>query len=373
LFHRILIGFYSLYAYVCVRSYQRVFRRIPRLHWGVYALVCAALIGLFMLSRFGARLPSWANSLIAYAGGYWFMFVFYAIVFTLLADGGAVINRVFRIVSATVKLNVWTGICVMAAALLVVVSGIPTARFAAVRRYDATVDAKAANAQTLRIAIISDIHIGQLYGLRDVERMVKLTQAEAPDLIILAGDIFDNPRLETANIDALKQAFSGLEAPLGVYAVYGNHDRFDDGAGMTAFFEGTPVTVLRDECAVIEGAVVIAGRDDAYVRGRADIAALLGQTTANLPIIVVDHQPTSVDEARQAGASVYIGGHTHGGQFFPITEIVKRIYDVHHGYAMRGNTHVVVSSGYGAWAAPVRVLSRSEIVLLMLTLEVGGV
>lgn len=106
--------------------------------------------------------------------------------------------------------------------------------------------------------------------------------------------------------------------------------------------------------------------------GRMSVEELLSRTDRAKPIIMMDHQPYQFGIAAQAGVDLLLCGHTHRGQFAPNHLITKRLFELDWGYMRKDDLHVVVSSGYGFWGPPIRLASRSEIVLIELTFASGS-
>ena len=107
----------------------------------------------------------------------------------------------------------------------------------------------------------------------------------------------------------------------------------------------------------------LAGRDDKHNPNRKELKDLLS-TTANKPVIVLDHQPYHLEDAANNNVDLQISGHTHNGQFFPANLVVKSMFELGYGYLRKGNTHFYVSSGLGLWGPQYRLGSRSEMVVV---------
>ncbi|MGZ5496912.1 MAG: metallophosphoesterase, partial [Candidatus Aminicenantales bacterium] len=135
------------------------------------------------------------------------------------------------------------------------------------------------------------------------------------------------------------------------------------------------ITVLQDEAVQVDGAFTLAGRRDPSSLGtrerRLSIGAILAASgaRADLPLVVLDHQPLHLEEAEQAGVALQISGHTHDGQLFPIGLINGLIYELNWGSLRKGGTNFYVTSGAGTWGPPVRIGSRAEIVRIRLHLD----
>jgi hypothetical protein len=159
-----------------------------------------------------------------------------------------------------------------------------------------------------------------------------------------------------------------LEAPLGVYAITGNHEFIGGVERTTDYLASHGLTLLRDTCVHIAGSFYVAGREDrdklrfTGVK-RNELDELLNGIDKSQPIILLDHQPWELDKAQQAGIDLQISGHTHHGQLWPWGYLTQKIFEVSRGYKQKGDSHFYVSTGYGTWGPPVRTGNRPEIMV----------
>lgn len=226
----------------------------------------------------------------------------------------------------------------------------------------------------LTVVAASDLHLGTLVGPSRLEKVVGRMNALQPDVVLFAGDIVDETVSE--EIEAkLGGIMRGLKAPLGVYAVPGNHEFYSGLERNLACLRACGITVLEDRAVGVGGAFTLVGRRDPsslrMQERRLSIPGILGASglDADLPVVVLDHQPVRLEEAAAAGVSLQISGHTHDGQIFPIGLVNGLIYELNRGHLRKGDTHFYVTSGAGTWGPPVRIGSRAEIVRIRLTFE----
>lgn len=223
----------------------------------------------------------------------------------------------------------------------------------------------------LRIAAASDIHLGVSAGADRLEHIVDMIEAVEPDIVLLPGDIVDESMTGKLE-EGIMAAFARLKAPLGIYAVTGNHETYSGLQRNIEYLEKFGIRVLRDEAILVDGSFYVVGRSDPSAAGRGKIrpalAAILEKYRVDMerPVILIDHQPIRLEEAARAGIDLQISGHTHAGQLFPLDLINRRMYEKNWGYLRKGNTHYYVTSGAGTWGPPVRTGSRSEIVSIRL-------
>ncbi|MDR1818205.1 MAG: metallophosphoesterase [Puniceicoccales bacterium] len=246
-----------------------------------------------------------------------------------------------------------------------------------------------ADARVLRAAVASDFHMGDLIGRARVAAFVDKINAVGADIILLPGDLVDGPLAPVVEADCAAE-LRRLRAPLGVFAVLGNHDH--DADAVTAYLRGAGIRVLRDEAVLVgadpatgAGGVWLAGRNDRGhggapfgIRKRAPLAEILRDRRVDRakPLLVLDHQPVwaSLREAAEERANLLIAGHTHGGQVWPVTWLVRALYEVPEGvdYVFVSDgfasnfISVLVTTGIGLWGFPARIGTRAEVVDLRL-------
>jgi hypothetical protein len=129
--------------------------------------------------------------------------------------------------------------------------------------------------------------------------------------------------------------------------------------------------MLRDSVIKINDSIYIAGREDKSIKqfakkSRKSLGEILTGIDNNLPIIVMNHQPTEFDEAMKNKVDLHLSGHTHHGQLWPFGFITNKVYTLSKGYLLKENTHFFVSTGAGTWGPPIRTGNRPEIVNIKL-------
>ena len=215
----------------------------------------------------------------------------------------------------------------------------------------------------LKIAFISDIHLSALTNKENIENSLKRLGEEEPDILLIGGDLVD---FSCKDIKAdFTASFREIEPKYGMYAILGNHEYHGGVEDNIKYIESLGIKILRDSVLKIEGINII-GRDDITNKKRKKIAYLKKKIDTDLPIILLDHSPKSIEEAITNGIDIELCGHTHRGQFFPYNLIVKKMYKNYHGYKKFGITHTIVSAGFSSWLIPYRVNSTSEINIIEL-------
>ncbi len=212
-----------------------------------------------------------------------------------------------------------------------------------------------------KIILLSDTHIGIINGKKFLEKVVKKVEDQNPDMILFAGDLVDGPRFNMA--DGLSP-LQNLKAIDGTYYTPGNHEVYSgDEPGLYGITDQY-TTGLRNSKKNILGVDIIGLTYDAYEGSDALINRLnKSGFDANTPSIAIHHDPKNNVILQNQGVDLIVSGHTHGGQFWPFTTVVKRIFkDYYHGIVNVGNTSSITTFGAGTWGPPVRIGTSAEII-----------
>lgn len=218
----------------------------------------------------------------------------------------------------------------------------------------------------IRIVMASDIHLGTSIDKKRLHKYVQMINARKPDLILLAGDITDRS-FGSVMEQKMEEELSQLHAPLGVFAITGNHE-FYSGVPeeITEYLRAGGINVLHDSVALVDNSFYIVGRNDRTNPNRKHLSELVQGLRPELPRILLDHQPFGLQEACDNDIDLQLSGHTHNGQFFPVNLFVSRMFELGHGYKKKGKTHFYVSSGLGIWGPLYRIGTQSELVEIQL-------
>jgi predicted MPP superfamily phosphohydrolase len=219
----------------------------------------------------------------------------------------------------------------------------------------------------LRIGFITDLHHSEFTGLDDIGRAADVVRAERPDLVLLGGDYVSYGDVRYAAPCA--EALSTLDAPLGVFAVLGNHD--DDRVVPDAL-RRRGVRVLRDESTVVArgGNLLTLAGIRFWTRRQEDIARAIGHPAG--PVLLAAHDPRRIYEGASLGVAGILAGHTHGGQIvLPVLgAVLARKFPVAEGRLSRGATEMFVSRGVGTVVVPIRINCPPEVVIVTLRSQV---
>ena len=217
------------------------------------------------------------------------------------------------------------------------------------------------------IVAMSDLHIGSLLGEQWLTERVAQVRKERPDMIVLLGDLFEGHG--TPHGDLLT-VLKRLSAPLGVWAVPGNHEFHGGGNGNMNLLDEAGIRLLRDRWAEVRPGFVVAGVDDltsSHRRGSVDdhiSKALAGRPPG--ATVLLSHTPWQVETAASAGVSLMLCGHTHSGQIWPFGSVVRIFYPLLAGYYEVEGMPIIVCRGTGTWGPRMRLWRRGEILRVTL-------
>jgi hypothetical protein len=231
----------------------------------------------------------------------------------------------------------------------------------------------------LRLVVIADTHFGPINRARWSTALVNRVNGLRPDLLAHAGDLVDG---SISQRSAQVAPLASAHAELGRVYITGNHEYMSGAADWLAHMKGLGWTVLHNANIVIErdgSRLAVAGIDDLTAKGSgvpghgADLAAALDGLDADLPVLLLAHQPKSVRISAPAGVDLQVSGHTHGGQLWPFHYLVRAEQGALAGLSHHGDrTTLYTSRGSGFWGPPFRIFAPSEISLLILRTASGG-
>ena len=307
-------------------------------------------------------------------GSTWMVFIFYLTLIWLIIDLVLYLNRRKSFMGNYLNDNPRTSGAVFFAVTTLSIAAIMymgNYRFKnpVITKQEITINKSAGDISSMKIAMISDLHLGYLIDKRYAKKYVDLIMEQKPDLILFIGDIID------AEIDPLinqnmKEDFLRLQAPYGVYACTGNHEfRYQAEAKINWLNDEANIKLIRDSAVLIDNSFYIVGRDDFVLPSRHDLETILTDfhVDKSLPMIVLNHTPDNLDEEMENGADIALYGHTHDGQIFPFNIFTRLVFEVSRGYKQKEDTHVFVSSGVGLSGPQYRIWTKSEIVMLDVT------
>lgn len=319
-------------------------------------------------------------------GSYWLGVKCYAAMIVMIADIISIILKRIKVINQE-KLRAKKTFAIAGGFCMVFITafclwGAINAKIIHTTPYEITIDKSGGELKELNLVLVADLHLGYSMGCGQMERMVEKINARNPDLVVIAGDIFDNEYEALDDPTRLIEILKGIKSKYGVYACYGNHD-IDEKilAGFTfsakgkkkvsdprmdEFLEAADIRLFMDEGVLIADSFYLYGRPDYERPGREitvrktpkELTADMDQTH---PIIVMDHEPRELQELSDAGVDLDLCGHTHDGQTFPGNLSTQFVWENSYGYLKKGSMHNIVTSGIGVFAPGMRVGTIAEI------------
>jgi uncharacterized protein len=365
-FFIVIFTFYlGLFVYVCLHSIQLLPSK-PIIRWtfaASYVFLFVALIaGLFMEHKLGLSFAK-VQTFITYT---FMLIVIYMALSFIVIDLVGLANKFLHFApSGMLELRQWAAVFSLVIIAITMVIGNYRFNHPVLVHLDLTVENPVQH-KSIKIVAASDIHLGTSIDKKMLHKYVQMINARKPDIILLAGDITDRsfgPVME----QKMEQELSQLHAPLGVFAITGNHEYYSGvPEDINEYLRAAGIRMLHDSVALVDHSFYLVGRDDRTNPNRKSLKALVEGLKPELPKILLDHQPYDLQQACDNGIDLQISGHTHNGQFFPGNLFVARIFELGHGYLKKGKTHFYVSSGLGIWGPLYRIGTQSELVEIQL-------
>lgn len=378
----ILVNMYILHRLhkwlkACSRHFHSKWFMVPFI--AVYAFLALSLLFAYLLPSSGLQI------FIKKLSNYWLGTFMYALMFIIAAD---IIRLILKRIPG--RLHdflfskpgyVFAGLFLTCLIAVISIYGLFHAHYIKVKPYDITVEKTCEGYDELKIVLAADLHLGYSVGNQQMKQMVKKINQQNADLVLIAGDIFDNEYGALQHPEKIAETLSQIKSTFGTYGVFGNHDvkeRLLGGFSVASadkdlrdnrfeeFAAKAGIQILDDEVVCIDNAFYLAGRKDASKPGdgtkdRLEPEEILSDLDESKPILVMEHQPRQLQELADSGADLQLCGHTHDGQMFPGNLTVKLFWENPCGYLQKGNMHSIVTSGVGVWGPAMRVGTDSEI------------
>lgn len=358
-----------LYTVPTIYTYIRLRKLFPR---GLYRISFTLFylflaFGFFMAEILSHRIANGSGiKYIILLGYYTLPFLFYLFLLVLFFDILRGANYLLKIIPIETIQNrkfqsaaVWILFFIPT---IIIFIGTIHANNIRINPYHIEIPGKSAVINHLKIAMASDFHLGQITDKKFLEEFTGRLNELNPDIVLLPGDIVEGHRDEN-EIKQFANQFKQIKSKYGVYASPGNHESHNMNSKLK-FFSDAGINVLKDDFVSIANSFYLVGRNDGHANNRKPIAEFLKQMPGQLPVIVLDHQPTDIEAASRVGIDIQLSGHTHNGQLFPLNFIVDKMYYLAWKYKKINNTHLFVTSGIQVWGPPVRTTGDSEIMLI---------
>lgn len=349
-----------LHLYVFVRVDSLPLRRC-RVSRKVLIGAGLALWLVFVLGReYGGRQGGLPGVVLEFAGMDWMASVFLLAVGLFVADLACGFGLLFR--KAAVRIRAWG---LVLGLTMVVIAHVQGLRPPVIETYEVEIMGLPGNLDGTTIAMIADLHAGEMMvGPRWLSARIDQVHNLHPDMIVLVGDLFESG----SDPAEMAPAVQRLAAPLGVWAVRGNHDSLRPGRrDVTGEILGRAgIRLLANEWLRVADGLVLAGIDDLTAsrrrpgEGQANLAKALADRPADTTILL-SHTAWLTDQAAAAGVDLMLSGHTHNGQIWPFNYFVRTRYPFVGGRYAIGSMALVVTRGTGTWGPRMRLWAPGEI------------
>ena len=367
LFFFLIYGMMHLYAFFRIRAALAFSKSI------------SALLLLFMLimvlSPVIIRLSEHAGystfaRITSFAGYTWMGILFLFVSFSLLIDlyrllwflAGVIFKQKLSFISVTSQQVFFLPLVI---SLIIAFYGYFEARNIRTEKVVLETNKIPSEVGTIRIAQISDIHLGLIVREQRLQSILSKVKEAEPDILISTGDLVDG---QLNDLHGLVKLFSEIRPRFGKYAVTGNHEFYAGLDQALDFIKSSGFTLLRGEKMTIEGILNIAGVDDTTARYYSENIIsereLLQQFSENIFTIFLKHRPI-VNEDITGLFDLQLSGHVHKGQIFPFSIITGLYYETQAGFAkLSSKSSIYVSRGSGTWGPPIRFLSPPEVTII---------
>lgn len=388
----LLLNLYILrWAYLWMGTCHSILRTLGfRLIFAViYVLLSTSLLTGFLIKN-----PKSLHRMLKIIGNYFLGIFLYTLVIILLADFGRILLKyVFHAswIHSRTAFTVAGAICALLI-LLLSACGIFHAKYIKTTSYDVIINKTIPERTSMKIVLLADTHFGYNAGVLHARELVRKINKQKPDLVCIAGDIFDNEYDAIRNPEKLEKTLRGIKSTYGVYACWGNHDlneeilagftfKHKDGdlsdikdPRMKKFLKDSNIHILKDESVLINDQFYVIGRKDASLtekihETRKAPAQLTEKLDRDKPIIMIDHQPKELQELADAGVDLDLCGHTHDGQTFPGNFTIKLMWENPCGLLSKDNMTNITTSGAGVWGPAMRIGTDSEICSINIQLK----
>ena len=359
----VLLIFIATNYYVALRLYQLIpDNSFIRIAFIVIFAICAG--SLFLFFPLYKNLSFTLGALLYRIGTAWLIAFGYFLLLFIITDLLKVSNNIFHfmdksLVYSLTHHNYTSFFSVIGVVVILLFIG--NINYHKKRRVHFEIETSklTTNKDRLRILGISDLHLGYTIGAKELTKWVQIINDENPDIVVIGGDLIDN-NAEIIFEMGLDRILRNIHAPLGVYACLGNHEYISGKTESIRFHEASNISVLKDTIYNVSENITLIGRDDLSNKNRKPLNAIINEVDKNQFKLLLDHQPSNLEEAEKEKIDLQFSGHTHNGQVFPFSLIAESMFENPHGMIRKGLTWVYVSSGLGIWGGKFRIGTQSE-------------
>ncbi len=373
IFFIIFFGIYFLgNYYFFIRGWQAIpYQRVTAI---VYSILFWFSSISFIIARSTGNTSLYGlNSATTWIGSFWLAMALYFLIIVVAIDIVRLFNYFFHFLpvigSADYnKLKLYTFISAVSVVFLLLIAGNINARNPKKTFLEIEINKPVEKYNNLRLVLVSDIHLGTLVNSKYIKRLTNIINSQNPEIILFAGDILDEQLSPVIRKD-IGSPLRQLHAPLGVWAVPGNHEYIGNFKKAAEYIKTLNINLLLDSVVLIDSSFYLVGRNENEAgrfngKERKSILDLIQHIDNQKPIILLDHQPSHLAEAVASSIDLQLSGHTHDGQIIPFNLIVNKLFELSYGYLQKESTHFYVTSGFGTWGPPVRIGNRPEIVII---------
>jgi predicted MPP superfamily phosphohydrolase len=361
-----IITLMHLYVFWRVCTVPFITNHIPRTLLAGLGLVL--WLGLYLGLLYGHRHSGTLAMLFEVFGMHWMAVLFLLFVCLLPVDIITVFGFILRRWAPALRgLALITGLALSAFALF---QGL---RPPVIKEYDILIPELPDHLHGTVIVAVSDLHLGSLVGENWLEKRVTQVQDQHPDLVVLLGDIFEG---HGGASDDFTSILHRLSAPLGVWGVLGNHEFYGNESRSTSLMNHAGINVLRNTAVLIGQDLILAGVDDmTFRRWSREKPDYIREALTNRPpgaTILLSHSPLQAEQAAENSVQLMLSGHTHGGQIWPFSYLVRRWYPRFAGIYTVDGMPLIVSRGTGTWGPRMRLWHPGEILRITLLKRSGN-
>ena len=347
----ILSGISFAFLAACAYSYFQFPKILAenRIFTFVFAVLSLSFPIYFFMRNLGA--PSFLLQGLFSVSTIWIGFIFYFSIISLILN-------FFGIFHIKIPFAFFAALIATAAVL---VFGFIKNRNFETREYEVKIEKPIAF--PVKIVAASDFHLGYGSSRRKIENIVSAINAQNPDAILIVGDLIDD-NTEVLRHRNISEILKRLNAPMGVFAVFGNHEYLAGAKKSEEFYKASNIKLLKGEVAILENGLQIAGLDDFSNKKSKRENDIVKQLKPELPSLLLDHRPHNLQDKANLGFDIQISGHSHNGQMFPLNMITKLLFELDCGYKKINSCHSFVSSGISLWGPPFRIGTKNEMLVL---------
>ncbi len=371
-FLAIFLGIYGgMHAYV----FWRFFAAVPQ--WGRYRFLTLPFLFVMVLAPIFVRLLerrglTGSARWIAALGFTWMAVVFWMFMYCAVADlwtsGCWGIGQFWPKVKVAMIPAPWRLAGPALVTMLCLVWSSFEVRSLQVTQLEVEVPSLPVGYSSVKLMFISDVHLGLQVGEGKLAQIRAVALEEQPDMILCGGDLADGT---SDHLEQFEPMLKELHAPMGKYAVLGNHEFYIGLQNSLKFFKDSGFRTLRGEGVLVGEKILIAGVDDPAARRFNDLRGLdedaaLEPAGADTTVILLKHQPDLREESL-GRFDLQLSGHTHGGQIVPFNLFVRLAHKHSRGLVdIPGRGQLYVSRGTGTWGPKLRFLSPPEVTIITL-------